>query len=197
MIRFGIAGARSMLLGILLVTSTAVTAAALDALPGDSVYQLSIPMLDQDARAFDFASLRGKPRLITMFYTSCPYMCPLIIDTARMTERELDESQRTRLAVLMVSFDAKRDDPATLKSQAEKRRIDTKRWTLARTDAANVRKLAAILGIQYRQLDDGEFNHSSVLILLDADGRIAARSEIMGKVDPEFVAAIKGMLGEH
>ena len=197
MIRFGIAGARSMLLGILLVTSTAVTAAALDALPGDSVYQLSIPMLDQDARGFDFASLRGKPRLITMFYTSCPYMCPLIIDTTRMTERELDESQRKRLAVLMVSFDAKRDDPATLKSQAEKRRIDTKRWTLARTDAANVRKLAAILGIQYRQLDDGEFNHSSVLILLDADGRIAARSEIMGKVDPEFVAAIKGMLGEH
>ena len=197
MIRLAIASARGILLGVLLVASTGVTAAPADALPGDSVYQLSIPMLDQEARAFDFASLRGKPRLVTMFYTSCPYMCPLIIDTARMTERELDESQRMKLAVLMVSFDAKRDDPATLKSQADKRKIDTTRWTLARTDAANVRKLAAILGIQYRQLDDGEFNHSSVLILLDADGRIAARSETMGKVDPEFVAAIKRLLGEH
>lgn len=197
MIRLAIASARGILLGVLLVASTGVTAASADALPGDSVYQLSIPMLDQDAKAFDFASLRGKPRLVTMFYTSCAYMCPLIIDTMHMTERELDQTQRAKLSVLMVSFDAKRDDPATLKAQADKRKIDTGRWTLARTDAPNVRTLAAVLGIQYRQLDDGDFNHSSVLILLDADGRIAARSETMGKTDPEFIAAIKRVLGDH
>ncbi|MEP6881011.1 MAG: SCO family protein [Dokdonella sp.] len=196
MIRLAIASARGILLGVLLVASTGVTAASADALPGDSVYQLSIPMLDQDAKAFDFASLRGKPRLVTMFYTSCAYMCPLIIDTMHMTERELDQTQRAKLSVLMVSFDAKRDDPAILKAQADKRKIDTGRWTLARTDAPNVRTLAAVLGIQYRQLDDGEFNHSSVLILLDADGRIAARSETMGKTDPEFISAIKRVLGE-
>ena len=196
MIRLAIASARGILLGVLLAASTGVTAAPADVLPGDSVYQLSIPMLDQDAKAFDFASLRGKPRLVTMFYTSCAYMCPLIIDTMHMTERELDQTQRAKLSVLMVSFDASRDDPATLKAQTDKRKIDTGRWTLARTDAPNVRTLAAILGIQYRQLDDGEFNHSSVLILLDARGRIAARSETMGKTDPEFVSAIKRVLGE-
>ncbi len=185
--------ARIVLLGLLLA-STGVTLTLAAELPGDSVYQLQVPMVDQDGKNFDFASLRGEPRLITMFYTSCPYMCPLIIDTARMTERELDAKQRAKLFVLMASFDAKRDDPAALKAQAEKRKINTGRWTLARTDAANVRKLAAILGIQYRQLDDGEFNHTSVLILLDAEGRIAARSEIMGKIDPEFITAIKAVL---
>ena len=61
----------------------------------------------------------------------------------------------------------------------------------------NVRKLAAILGIQYRQLDDGDFNHTSVLILLDAEGRIAARSEKMGKTDPAFVDAIRRVLGPN
>jgi hypothetical protein len=35
-----------------------------------------------------------------------------------------------------------------------------------------------------------------VLILLDADGRIVARSETMGKVDPAFVAAIGRVLGK-
>ncbi len=195
MIHLPIANVGRVLLGLLLAASTGAIAGSVDSLPGDSVYQLSIPMLDQDAKAFDFSSLRGRPRLITMFYTSCPYMCPLIIDTVRLTERELDESQRVKLSVVLVSFDAKRDDPPTLKAQVDKRKIDTSRWTLARTDAANVRKLAAILGIQYRQLDDGEFNHSSVLILLDADGRIAARSETMGKTDPEFVSAIKRVLG--
>jgi protein SCO1 len=185
--------ARIALLGVF-VAFTSTSAAPVAELPGDSVYQLSLPLADQSGKSFDFASLRGKPRLITMFYTSCPYMCPLIIDTARMTERQLSEAQRARLSVLMVSFDARRDDPATLKAQADKRKIDTSRWTLARTDAANVRKLAAILGIQYRQLDDSEFNHSSVLILLDSEGRMVARSEVMGKTDPEFVAAIKRVL---
>jgi protein SCO1/2 len=165
-------------------------------LPGDSVYQLDLPLRDQDGKAIDFASLRGQPRLITMFYTSCPYMCPLIIDTARMTERELSEAQRAKLAVLMVSFDAKRDDPAALVALADKRKIDKQRWTLAGTDAAHVRKLAAILGIQYRQLDDGDFNHTSVLILLDAEGRIVARSETMGKTDPAFVDAVRRVLGD-
>lgn len=194
MIRYAASIARLIVFALLLASTSAVQAAEL---PGDSVYQLQVPMTDQEGKAFDFSSLRGEPRLVTMFYTSCPYMCPLIIDTARMTERELDDKQRAKLSVLMVSFDAKRDDPATLKAQADKRKIDTSRWTLARTDASNVRKLAAILGIQYRQLDDGEFNHSSVLILLDATGRIAARSEIMGKTDPEFIAAIKAVLDRN
>lgn len=171
-------------------------AASADDLPGDSVYHLHVPLLDQDGRTVDFASLRGEPRLVTMFYASCPYMCPLIIDTARMSERALDAEERAKLSVLMVSFDARRDDPAALKALAARRSVDTGRWRLTGTDAANVRKIAAVLGIQYRPLDDGEFSHTSVLILLDAEGRIAARSEIMGKVDPEFIAAIKRVLGK-
>ena len=164
-------------------------------LPDDSLYQLDLALVDQDAREFAFADMRGKPRLVSMFYVTCPYMCPLIIDTLRMTEARLTASQRERLGVLMVSFDSARDDPAALKSLAAKRKIDTDRWTLARADAAGVRKLAAILGIQYRQLEDGEFSHSSVMILLDADGRIVARSDAMGKTNPAFIAEIERVLG--
>ena len=163
-------------------------------IPGDSIYQLDVPLVDQDGRQLNLPSLRGQPRIITMFYSSCPYMCPLIIDTARMTESQLDAAQGAKLSVLMVSMDAKRDDPAALKELARKRKIDTEHWTLARTDAANVRKLAAVLGIQYRELDDGEFSHTSTLILLDAEGRIVARTETMGKVDPEFIDAVKRVL---
>ncbi|MEZ5463293.1 SCO family protein [Dokdonella sp.] len=163
-------------------------------LPGDSIYQLDIPLVDQDGKAHALPSLRGQPRIISMFYASCPYMCPLIIDTARMTDRKLDPAQQNKLPVLMVSMDAKRDDPAALKALAAQRKIDTTQWTLARTDAANVRKLAAVLGIRYRELDDGEFSHTSVLILLDAEGRIVARTETMGKTDPDFVEAVERAL---
>jgi protein SCO1/2 len=55
--------------------------------------------------------------------------------------------------------------------------------------------VAGLLGIRYRLLADGGFNHSSALVLLDADGRILARTEKMGSnPDPEFVAEVKKAL---
>ena len=55
-----------------------------------------------------------------------------------------------------------------------------------------MRSVAALLGIRYRPLADGEFNHTSALVLLDAEGRIVARTEQVGsKPDPEFVAAVR------
>lgn len=160
-------------------------------LPPNSTYRLDVPLVDQDGRGFHFADERGKPRLVSMFYTSCKYVCPLIVDTLMATERAVDPAERPRLDVLIVSFDPDRDDPPALKRVADKRKLDTSRWTLARTEAPNVRKLAAVLGIQYRQLADREFNHSSALVLLDAQGRIVARTNTVGEIDPDFVAKVK------
>ena len=54
-----------------------------------------------------------------------------------------------------------------------------------------MRKLAAMLGIQYRALPKGDFNHTTSLILLDAEGRIAGRSGELSGADPDFVALLK------
>jgi|SRR5688500_13760825 protein SCO1 len=163
-------------------------------LPGDSLYHLDVPLVDQDGTALGFADGRGRPRVVSMFYTSCKFVCPLIIDTVQKTERALPEALRGDLDVLLVSLDPDRDTPEALRRIADKRKVDTPRWRLARTDKAHVRRLAALLGIQYKQLDDGEFSHASVLVLLDAEGRIVARSERLGEADAEFVAAVRGVL---
>lgn len=163
-------------------------------LPGNSLYQLDVALTDQDGQAFGFADGRGEPRLVSMFYADCPFMCPLLIDTIRKTERELDAAARSRLKVLLVSFDAERDTPPVLKALAGKRAVETPRWTLARAESADVRRLAALLDIPFRQLADGNFSHGGVMILLDTDGRVVARSESMGKLDPAFVAALQATL---
>lgn len=189
---------RSMLFALVVVALTMLPSHAnpspVASVPGDSVYQSNAALTDQDGRALHFADGRGKPRLVSMFYSSCPYMCPLIIDTIKMTEHALPEADRKRLEVLLISFDAERDTPAALKALAGKRHIDTPRWTLAHADATDVRSLAAVLGIQYRQLQNHEFSHSSVLVLLDAEGRIVARSEKLGEPDADFVAAVARLL---
>lgn len=165
-------------------------------LPGDSIYQLPLPLTDSQGQTRDWRTLRGKPRLVSMFYTSCQYICPLIIESGKAVERQLSPNQQKRLGVLLVSMDPARDTPPALKKVVDQRKLDLARWTLAAPPADDVRSVAAVLGIRYRQLADGEFNHSSMLILVDANGRILARTEKIGsQPDPEFVAAVRKAVG--
>ena len=182
---------------LVLLAFTAVAGAAgpAPALPGDSVYQLALPLTDQEGRTADWRSLRGKPRLVAMFYTSCQYICPLIIESGKAVERQLPDAGRRRIGVLLISMDPARDTPAALKKVMDQRGLDATRWTLASPPPGQVREVAGVLGVRYRQLADGGFNHTSALILLDANGRIVARTEKIGSdVDPAFVAAVKAAL---
>ena len=163
-------------------------------LPPDSVYHLPLTLTDQAGRAFPLADARGTPTIVSMFYTSCQFVCPMLIDTLRDTESKLGAGEREQLGVLMVSIDPAHDTVAVLKQKANERAIATPRWAMARTDAASVRKLAAVLGIQYRALPNGEFNHTTALILLDADGRIVARSSQLGSADLAFVVKVRRAL---
>jgi len=155
-----------------------------------SLYQMHEKLLNQDARPIDLDVYRGQPVLVTMFYGSCPATCPLIIDTLRAVERKLDEPKRQQLRVLLVSLDAGRDTPEALRKVADERRIDTSRWTLAHADASAVRRIAAALSIQYRQLPNGEFSHATIISALDADGKIVVQSAELGHADPELLKAL-------
>ena len=157
--------------------------------PADSIYRLDATLVDQDGRSFALSSLRGSPVLASMFYTSCDKVCPMILETIHATLRAMPPADRARTKVLMASFDPERDTVAVLKKTALARAADAN-WILARADEATTRKLAAVLGIQYRKLTDGEYNHSSVVDVLDASGRIVARTGKLGEVDPAVLAAV-------
>lgn len=179
---------------------SAAATAALAALPAqapppDSIYQLPLRLTDQDGASRDWRHLRGKPRLVSMFYTSCAYICPLIVESGKAVERGLAPQQRARLGIVLVSMDPARDTPAALRKIVDERKLDTTRWTLAAPPRDDVRSVAGVLGIKYRQLADGEFNHTSALVLVDAEGRILARTERVGsRLDPEFLAAVRSAI---
>lgn len=190
----------AMLIGLLLVVSaqhanSAAPQVRRAALPADSVLQLSGVLSDQSGRKFRLETRRGAVQLVGMFYSNCQFVCPMLIETGQSIDRALAEHDRGRLRVLLVSLDPARDTPAALARVAGEHRIDLQRWTLARTDDQTVRRLAAVLDIRYRRLESGEFNHTSALILLDADGRVLARTEKLGsQPEPQFVAAVRSAL---
>ena len=187
-----------LVLAAMLGTGSATAAIVATPLPGDSVYQLSANLIDASGKTQRWSGLRGQPRIATMFYSSCPYMCPLIIESGKAIDKALTPAERAKLGFVLVSLDPKRDSPAALTALIKKRGIDARRWILLRPAPNDVRPLAAVLGVKYRALADGEFNHTSVLILLDGNGRILARTETIGsRPDPEFVAAVRKAIAAY
>ncbi|MEP6504828.1 MAG: SCO family protein [Betaproteobacteria bacterium] len=165
-------------------------AASAAALPGDSLYRLNPRLTDQDGHAFELGSGRGAPVLVSMFYSSCEMVCPVLFETIAQTLKQLPAASREAVRIVMVSFDPERDTVAILKQTADKHGCDP-RWSLVRGSAADARQVAAALGVQYRRLPSGEFNHSSSVILLDREGRIVQRSGSLGSVDAALVAALR------
>jgi protein SCO1/2 len=161
-------------------------------LPSDSVYQLDAQLVDQSARPLRFRDLRGKPRLVTMIYTQCKYVCPMIVDSVKAVERGLTPAERLRIGFVLITMDPKRDTSDALQEVMTTRRLDPAGWTLLRPEKTALRGIAGVLGVRYRALADGEFNHTTELVLLDANGRILARSaQIGGGADPELLAAVR------
>jgi protein SCO1/2 len=171
--------------------AAATAAPARADLPGDSVYQLTASFTDSSGRPLEWSDLQGKPRIATMFYTSCRYICPLVVDSLRAIERQLTPAERERLGFVLISMDPARDTPEVLAKLMSERRLNAAHWALLQPRPDDLRGIAGILGIRYRALADGEFNHTTALVLLDADGRILARSEQLGAdADPAFLAAV-------
>jgi protein SCO1 len=179
-----------------LLLTVAPVAGADAGYPPHSIYNLSAQLVDQSGAARTLDMYRGHPVLVTMFYGSCDLACPLLIDTLRSFERSLTPAERARIRVLLISIDPEHDTPTSLRALATARRIDLSRWTLVRADDATVRKVAAVLNIQYRRLPDGNYNHASVVSLLTRQGDIAVQSTVLGKADPNLAASLRGFVAD-
>ncbi len=168
---------------VLLVTASVSLAAAP---PGESLYQLEAQLTTQRGLHAGLDLDRGHPTLIAMFYGSCPAACPMLIDAMQAYEGELDRADRARLRVLLVSFDAARDTPQQLERIARLHRADPVRWTFASATERDTRRIAALLGVSYRRLPDGDYEHSLLITLLDGEGRIlGSTTRLVGDADFE------------
>jgi protein SCO1/2 len=161
-------------------------------LPADSVYQVDATLSRAGGGETAWRALRGTPRVVTMFYSTCRAVCPMIVESARAVQRGVPAADRSRVGFVLLTMDPSRDTPPALAAVQRERHLDPATWLLLRPDEADVRTLAAILGVRYRALADGEFNHTTTLVLLDADGRVLARTEKIGSArDPEFIEAVR------
>lgn len=165
------------------MAATPVTEAA-------SIYDLQMALTDDTGTVRSLDAFRGHPVLITMFYGSCPIACPVLTSDLKRLERQIPEPLRSQVRILMVSFDAERDTPAALAQLKRERGLSDGRWTLASAAEADARELSGVLDIKYRRVEGGAFYHSSVIVLLDRQGRPQARIEGAGRDTAGLLATL-------
>jgi protein SCO1/2 len=155
--------------------SAHTTMKATEPLPGTSIYNLSSSWTDQDGKRVSLESLRGEPVVVAMGYTSCKDICPMIVADMMAIEDRAREASLPKIRFAFFSIDSAVDTPERLTSYAKDRGLDFADWTLFNGDEKAVRELAAVLGVRYRRDASGGFDHSAIISILDADGRIVGQ----------------------
>lgn len=171
---------------------TPLSAAAAD--HEDSLFHLQATWQNHRGNTVQLSDFADRPTIITMIYGSCQTACPILVRDAQRIRAALPEDQRHHIQVVVVSFDPARDTPDALAEYATDRAVDKPNWHYLNGQANDIRTLATLLGIRYRDNGDGTFDHSNVVAVLDPAGRIVHRSEgLMQPVDGA-VAAIGNTL---
>lgn len=149
-------------------------------LPDKSLYQSESRWTTDAGKEVSLCSLRGRPQVIALFFTTCRSTCPVIVQDLRRLEAALPAELRSRVGFTLVSFDSERDTPEALAAYRRTRQLPDDRWTLLRGDPGDVLELAALLGVRFKQEANGQFAHSNTITVLNAAGEIVHQRQGLG-----------------
>ncbi len=143
---------------------------------GGSLFELDENWILPNHQTFRFGELKGKPFLISMFYSSCQSVCPRIVDDLKRISGEIKKKTNQSPKIILVSFDPEKDTPEKLNEYLSEMKLDSN-WYLLHGKEEQVRTLSVILGINYKKLGSGDFNHSAIISLISKEGNIQTRVE--------------------
>ncbi len=139
-----------------------------------SLYQLGATWTTDAEKPVTLASFRGKPVIVAMFFAQCEYACPVLVSDIKRLQAALPDALRDQTQLVLVTFDTERDTPAALRAFRERMTLDA-RWSLLRGEGDAVQELAMLLGVKFKKDARGQFAHSNLLTLLNAEGEIVHR----------------------
>lgn len=145
------------------------SAVAAPALPVGSVYDDASRWTDDSGARLPLSAFKGRPVLLTMFYSNCTTTCSITLGKLREIEKIL-EQRGIAADFVLVSYDSGLDTPKALARFREEQHLSPSRWHLLTGSAGSVRSLADRIGLgDYRNLGE-HIAHSFRILLLDEDG---------------------------
>lgn len=191
----------SVLTALLLIVSTLTAAgapaccstnipASTNQLTGSSLYQVESVWTSDHGREFKLSQLRGRVQIVTMFFSSCQYACPILVHDMKKIEAELKQAGLTNVGFVLVTMDIERDTVERLYNFRQGQSLNDD-WLLLRGGAEDTLEIAALLGMKYKKEANGQFAHSNIITVVNAEGEIV-HQQVGLNVDPaSTVAAVK------
>ncbi len=118
------------------------------------------------------SSLKGKPLVLSLVYTSCYHVCPLTTQhLAKVVAKAREALGQESFRVATLGFDSLHDSPESMRQFARNQGIAGADWLLLSADRATAEALMRELGFTYVDSPRG-FDHIIQATVIDADGRI-------------------------
>jgi protein SCO1/2 len=171
-----------------------LTVAQPPTLTDKSIYQVDSKFTDDTAKTLKLSSLAGHPVVLTMFFAQCNYACPILANDMRKIDTALTTELRAETRFVLVSFDTDRDTPQALAEYRKTRHLPDN-WILLTATRDDILELAALLGVKFKKEASGQFAHSNLITLLNAQGEIARQQNGLNTDPSEFVAALRSIVG--
>lgn len=163
--------------------------------PSDkSLYQLESQWTSDVGKQVHLNVFQGRVQVVALFFTHCEYACPLIVRDLKRIQAALPETTRAQVDFVLVSLDPERDTPSVLHQYRKKSELGNDHWTLLTGRPDDVRELAVLLGVNYRQDAKGQFAHSNLITVLNPAGEITHQQAGLNRPPEETVAAITKLI---
>ena len=182
-----------VLLVLPLIQMHAVHADVLN-LKSKSLYHSKTQFENQEGKKVSLSNLKGMPVVVAMLYTSCQMSCPMTMADLKAIEKGLSPSEKKNVKFAVFSFDSENDTSEKLKSFSQKQNVDLSHWAFFHGSAKSIRELAALLGIKFKKLDSGDFDHSNIITILDQEGVIAHQQIGVRQNPDESIQTLKKLL---
>ena len=128
-----------------------------------------VSLVNTEGARINLASLRGKPLIISMIYTSCHHICPATTQHLKKVVNNASEALgEESFNVLTIGFDVFRDKPPMMASFAREQGVDKSNWMFLSADEPSIATLANDLGFLYYEAPYG-FDHLIQATLLSSD----------------------------
>ena len=123
-----------------------------------------------DGQTFRLQDLAGKPVIVSMIYTSCHHICPMI---TKNLEEKVEIAREAfgddKFSVVTIGFDWRVDTAEQMRIYASSRGIDQTHWHFLSSDAQSIEAITSDLGFAFIASAKG-FDHLSQTTIVDANG---------------------------
>ena len=121
--------------------------------------------------------MKGKVFIVKFFFTSCPSICPKMINNAILLQNKFYSNPN--FEILSITIDPETDSPEVLEKYAQKKGISTEKWHFLTGEMDKIYDFANNgfrLYAAKNEKAEGGFEHSGLFALVDKKGHIRSRT---------------------